>query len=272
MTAHLYRMKCLTNLHVGGGDVNYGLIDNQVEKDPVLESPVIHSTGVKGALRAYFERLWTDNAGKERVASIFGSPVGESDKKGTRPGSYRFLDASLLARPLRISNIEGTQGDSFALATSEKIINVLVTLLEGLGIDRINNTELHTVDTQPEKNSFWKFDASQHATEIEGCKVELKQDAALLATLGALIGTKQAVLTDNLTLRDFALPILVHNQLEDGESKNLFYEEVVPHQSVFLLPILTPGKKDELELHGKTVQIGSGASLGYGLMELTKVV
>ena len=35
MNAMILRLECLTNLHVGNGDVNYNIIDNEVERDPV---------------------------------------------------------------------------------------------------------------------------------------------------------------------------------------------------------------------------------------------
>ena len=44
----------MTNMHVGNGDVNYNIIDNEVEKDPVTGYPTINASGVKGALREFF--------------------------------------------------------------------------------------------------------------------------------------------------------------------------------------------------------------------------
>ena len=56
MAAILVWLECITNMHVGNGDVNYNIIDNEVERDPVNHYPTIHSSGVKGALREYFEK------------------------------------------------------------------------------------------------------------------------------------------------------------------------------------------------------------------------
>ena len=91
MTAFLYKMTCLTNLHVGNGDVNYSIIDNEVELDYVLKEPTIPSSGVKGALLSYVESLKGDHTGL--IRTVFGD---KDDAKGT----YKFLSANLLSRPV----------------------------------------------------------------------------------------------------------------------------------------------------------------------------
>ena len=54
MAAIIVNLECMTNMHVGNGDVNYNIIDNEVEKDPVTGYPTINASGVKGALREFF--------------------------------------------------------------------------------------------------------------------------------------------------------------------------------------------------------------------------
>ena len=34
MKAQLMKIRCLTNLHMGGGDIQFGIVDGQVEKRP----------------------------------------------------------------------------------------------------------------------------------------------------------------------------------------------------------------------------------------------
>lgn len=53
MSAKLYRLTCLTNLHMGSGEANYEVIDLEVERDPVLGEPTMNASGVKGALRDF---------------------------------------------------------------------------------------------------------------------------------------------------------------------------------------------------------------------------
>ena len=53
MKAELMKISCLTNLHVGSGDIKFEIIDGQVEKDRITNNLVIFASGVKGALREY---------------------------------------------------------------------------------------------------------------------------------------------------------------------------------------------------------------------------
>ena len=48
MKTLIYQVRCLTNMHVGSGDTAYNIIDNEIEKDPVLNNTaVINPSGVK---------------------------------------------------------------------------------------------------------------------------------------------------------------------------------------------------------------------------------
>jgi CRISPR-associated protein Cmr4 len=55
---HSYLIECLSNLHVGSGDANYDVIDKKVQRDPVTNLPCIHSSGIKGAFREYFDQIF----------------------------------------------------------------------------------------------------------------------------------------------------------------------------------------------------------------------
>ena len=67
MNSRVYGIKCITNLHMGSGDVNFNIVDNEVQRDPVTEYPSMYSSGIKGALREYFE----NSASKDKVIDIF---------------------------------------------------------------------------------------------------------------------------------------------------------------------------------------------------------
>ena len=49
MKTELYFIRAISNMHVGSGDINYDIIDRQVQKDPIEGIPVIHASGLKGA-------------------------------------------------------------------------------------------------------------------------------------------------------------------------------------------------------------------------------
>lgn len=71
---------------------------------------------------------------------------------------------------------------------------------------------------------------------------------------------------------DDNLPIIARNVLENGESKNLWYEQVLPAETV--LYTLIDGRNDntlETAINNKIVQIGAGATIGYGYCKFTNL-
>lgn len=60
------------------------------------------------------------------------------------------------------------------------------------------------------------------------------------------------------------LPIIARNALEKGESKNLWYEQVLPAETVLYTIIQEEGDDLLQALDGKIIQIGANATIGYG--------
>jgi CRISPR-associated protein Cmr4 len=76
------------------------------------------------------------------------------------------------------------------------------------------------------------------------------------------------------------LPVVARNQLENGESQNLWYEELVPHQSLFGFLVQVPidltsreklnANQDFIQkLNNKVIQVGANATVGYGYCLVT---
>ena len=70
---------------------------------------------------------------------------------------------------------------------------------------------------------------------------------------------------------DDNLPIIARNCLENGESVNLWYEQVLPSQSVLATIIQTNDENDLDCLDGEIVQIGANATIGYGYCRFIKL-
>lgn len=262
MRMEFYRLKCLTNLHMGSGSTNYSVIDLEVERDPVLREATMNASGVKGALRdACEERVFSLDTEEEKnkslktIEKMFGSK-----ENGDIPGSCKFFSGDLLARPVRVSKGKG----SYALATSPQQLKFVVSKLNAFGIGNLQADEIPVID----KEEF--VFTGQSYEEIEGIRAE-KKESKLIETL---LGTKNWVLMPDEYLRFIKLPVLAHNVLKDGKSDNLWYEEVVPHQSIFGLLIGYPDHSDmSLQtLLGKdpVVQFGAGASTGCGFIKMQK--
>ena len=75
----------------------------------------------------------------------------------------------------------------------------------------------------------------------------------------------------NSLCSDDNLPIIARNCLENGESVNLWYEQVLPSQSVLATIIQTVNEKDLDMLNDKIVQIGANATIGYGYCKFIKL-
>lgn len=251
MIAHLYKVECLTNMHVGSGEINYNIIDNEVERDPVLHTPTIFSSGVKGALRQHL----IEQGKNELVNEVFGKN-GEATSKGT----YKFFSATMISRPLRVSN----GSSAYVNATSSDIIINHQNILKSIGIDKYSTSELPKVDN----NKFTVGDSE--IKEIEGLETSKAENGNKL--LEELIGNNWAI-TTHQTLKKIALPVIARNYLENGKSKNLWYEEIVPHKTLFHLIILTPTIENKLDefLDKGIIQFGGNASIGYGYTRIEKV-
>jgi len=270
MIPHLYRIECLTNLHVGNGDVNYSIIDNEVQRDAVLtDTPIIHSSGVKGALRQHFK----DDLVKSKVDEIFGADGKDGGE--TTPGVYKFFDAFCLARPLRItSTVES--GIAYVPGVSFVGLQSYLTFLHGVGITRWNigkdpfspsNGDAPTPGTNGKDKLFVKGVPGQVWVEGNKAVNANRLDQDLEATLTALVGPTYALAP---RLDDYALPMIARNYLETGISQNVWYEEFVPHSSIFYTVIMTPGKTCDLDFSA-VIQFGGNASVGYGYCHMEEV-
>ena len=100
MKATLYTIECISNLHVGSGQDNDGVIDGLIQRDVVTDLPCINASSLKGALREHCEK-WNEahneDAEKVNVVKLFGKKV--SGEENCEAGEYRFLDASILSIP-----------------------------------------------------------------------------------------------------------------------------------------------------------------------------
>ena len=238
MIAKVLKVKCLTNLHVGNGDENFDIIDNAVERDPVTNYPTINSSGVKGAFREAMSQFLCP----ELIDEVFG---GKGDGK---PGKVKFLSANLLARPMRAS-----KGSSpYYMVTTEKAVSIYNELTSSL----LCNTSPLSAEKEDNKK------------ETEGIVCPVTKGLSPF-------GIDDALVMDDETYRNIALPVIARNKLDNGESKQLWYEEIVPHESVFYTIVIGNDEKtlnifiNALNDINNIVQFGGNASVGYGLCRVT---
>ena len=126
MKALVYQIDAITNLHVGNGEVNYGVVDNLIQLDATTGFPVINASSLKGALREHCNQLMKEDS----ICSIFGSDPNDSKKR--EAGKFRFFDANLLSMPVRSSKTP------FLMGTCPMLINDYITKrdLFGMPLDK----------------------------------------------------------------------------------------------------------------------------------------
>ena len=271
---YCYEIKLLSNMHVGSGDANYGIIDKLVQRDPVTQNPIVHASSLKGALREFFMEQDLDGLDKDELINyIFGS--GPKEKNKLRNGEYRFFSADLFLLPVRSSH------QQYYLATNPVIAKNFVDKFKLLGIDDAEITNLPLKLTLLSKEVVSEkpilFDGDDK-TILEDYEVTLQ--SVVDPEINALNGKydkKLALFGENFKELTSNLPVIARNQLENGKSENLWYEEIVPHQSRFItfvsIPDTTEGNEHfkvfNSEITSSLVQVGANGSIGYGLCEFT---
>ena len=275
MNIELYTINTLTNLHVGSGDTNVDIVDNQVQKDPITKLPIIHSSSLKGAFREHFESL--GNSGK-LVNYIFGPD--NSNDNNHQTGAYSFLEAQLLTRPVR-SNTK-----PYFNATTPEILQTLIDTIERFGIAMDEKmlealTALSKLTPQEGKPIIFE---NLSGTIVEELPTTYRDHDAI-ATLQTLLG-KDLVLFCHKDFQALELPVIARNKLDNGKSVNLWYEEVVPKYATFFFAIGKPdresiepqdyeekikGFENRFNHEGSQLQIGANKSIGYGFCNITKV-
>lgn len=257
MSTTFYTIKCITNLHVGSGEVNYNIVDNEVEKDAVTGLPVIHASGIKGALR---DKAVKDKLDDKVIKKVFGAP---GDQGICNTGEYKFFDAILLARPMRVY---GSNSTSSVLVVSVDSVNRYISMLGALGY---NQSGVQPVATPDFGDNHFLTNSTEDIT-VEGEKTG-KIPVSLLTELKKLGGIFEGVFAIVDDFKDYALPVVARNCLENGISKNLWYEEVVPHDSVLYFAVISPDEDDTKYAIPELVQFGGNASIGCGYTQVTAI-
>lgn len=222
-----------TNLHVGSeSTVNFSVIDKAIQRDVTTNLPCINSSSLKGAIKEYMSEC--ANMDVSKLKDIFGSV--KSDSADIKKGSVLFFDASLLFIPKQCG-----EGKTYELVYSDKVLEDFSK--------KVNNLV--------EGNSISKETLLSQVRSIMGQDNVAKNsvDRETFATY----------------CNDDALPIISRNCLENGESVNLWYEQVLPSLSVLATIIVTKEKEQMDALNGKIVQIGANATIGYGYCKFVKI-
>ncbi|WP_282804245.1 type III-B CRISPR module RAMP protein Cmr4 [Clostridium tetani] len=264
----LYKIRCLTNMHVGNGDTSYTLIDNKVQRDVITNFPVINSSSLKGSLKNF---LSNEKIEDEKIKYIFGH-----EENGI--GNYKIFSGMLLSIPVRSNK------KPFFRATCLRIIKDFMDLIENFNYELDIKEDLKKIIKFVEKNEsyiyiFKEFNndiKSDNGLRVEGEYANLLEglDIKNKKNIEEIFGQDLIIIDDEVfgtLLKE--LPIIARNKLDNGESENLWYEEIVPRETIFYFGVIE-GKNHSEEFNRITkepIQIGGHATIGYGFCNISLI-
>ncbi len=244
----------LTNLHVGNESVvNFSVIDKAIQRDAASGLPCINASSLKGAIKEFLTQIMEE----KKVIEIFGSTKKNKNAE-TQKGSAVFFDANLLAIP----EPETNSGRLYSLVTCQEVLVAFFNKAQALGF-RLDDKMKKEFGKEDEKEYLWhKLMNEVKNRGEEGWEMDWNKN-------------KERNRKDwekfKALCEDDSLPIIARNCLENGESVNLWYEQVLPSKSLLGVVIQTQEAKDLDELDGKVVQVGANATIGYGYCKFTKL-
>ena len=274
MRIDLYWLTAQTNMHVGSGDANYGVIDNLVQRDVLTELPTIHESSLKGALKEYcthqvkVTHSITDSKIAHKKPEIQQN-FGNSDDSG----NLRFYGANILTFPVRTSKA------MFLHATCPALLIDFKERLSLFGFKDLAaeiSKFVEAIQGKLQRSNPIVFEKKHKEPRIEykDFKV-MEQDNISVPS----IFTDLVVVHDEdakLIVGKNKLPVIARNSLTDGKSENLWYEEIVPRQTKFYFFVqdtsIINSQYDWFKstINGKSVQVGANASIGQGLCKIQK--
>lgn len=275
MKANIYKLTAVTNMHVGSGDSDLGVIDNKIQRDLVTGWPTIYGSSLKGALREHEESKSETEDKNQKIKNFFGG-----DGNDMASGSAKFLSANLLSIPGRSDKI------AYYNVTTWRIIEELIECIENLEVEELSKLKslLECILKKKSKlaDNIVVDDIDKVNNEKEK-KIRIEDVKAQVSSLD--LSSEQIKIIEGLFGKNIAIfcenefnnymqdiPVIARNKLIAGVSKNLWYEEILPRETKFYFPILNTTSENFEIKNGEIVQIGANASVGQGYTKFEKLV
>lgn len=265
-------IKTRTNLHVGDSGTNFDIVDKKVQRDSISELPIINASSLKGAIKDHMRTFKLEKNQKSEDLEKIEYEAFEKLFGDDMQGLVRFLDTYLLFLPLRANN------KPFYHVTSKANLLSAVEFFESLGVEikEESKEEINKLKDNSVLNSTEV--AYIEDTKCEPLEINIER---LLSFIPSTIRPKDIAIFSNNDFIDVVkhLPIIARNKIKDGKSDNLWYEEIVPRESIFYTAMLNYnnfGKSSEFKykkgfqafykcLQNNLIQVGANASIGFGL-------
>jgi len=287
-----------TSLHAGSG-VSLGVVDLPIQREKYTEFPVVQASGIKGAVREWFDFKFKDNADEAKIDATFGP-----DKIGSEESGYAaaitFTDGRILLFPIR--SLKGI----FAYCTSPAVLQRFRrdAQIAGISLDWTVPKPANDQTVQGVKDGGDVAEGNQVLLEEYAFNFQQDPQVDLIADWLAKsafpvsaeyefwrekVKKSLLVLPDN-AFRDFVklstevqARIQIDNETRTVKKRALFYEEaLLPDSLIYSVVLAHDPVKDhrsELfddkavleflgEIHGKRVQLGGDATIGRGIVSV----
>jgi CRISPR-associated protein Cmr4 len=275
MKSLMIGMLAETAIHPGSGRSS-GFVDLPVARESITQYPVIVGSSLKGALKDRAREIWPDiiteigskkeHTLKPEVARLFGHQEGAGD--------LVVSDAKLLLLPVR--SLTGI----YKWATCPYLLERIKRdaqrtryekTIEGLNISGRPNKG--TVWSNKDDNLFLEEREFQVSGKIEDSLIEVIKKLIFHNETAERLSEQLIILNDDdfQWFASYGLQICARNVLdvETKESKNLWYEETLPTDSLFYTLLFL--RKDEalkdvdlLLKSLKYLQVGGNETVGQG--------
>ena len=275
MKSSVFGLLSETSIHPGSGQ-DGGLVDQPVAREATTDYPVVYGSAYKGAIRDRF--FWenfkhTGNVEDDRDAA--NEATNPMFGKNDTAGSLLFADVRLLMLPMR------SLTSSYYWISCPHLIERAGRDLKRAGVDDGNfNYQI----ANPPSRGYLGLREQHGQIFLEERQFDRTGDlpeglADFISSFIAHPSTQQRVSQRLVVLNDddfnwfakYGLPVVARNSLDEitKTSKNLWYEETIPPDSLFysLVGERNPGKRKELEENLKEnpyVQVGGNETIGQG--------
>ncbi len=282
----ILRMYAVTPCHAGCG-ASQGVVDLPIQRERHTQWPMIQASGMKGAIRAHFER-YKDNVKMDETQEQFNclTELIFGSEKADHAGSLSVSDAKILAFPMR-SNIS-----PFVWITCPAVLRRLNKDL--LLLERKSIANLSDLDKLGKSDAWCVSGKFTEPVLLEDMQVNVKDGTAIATALAPLMGVldlpeRLIIVHDEIFTYGVTSCTQVMAQIKIDQSKgttqdgSLRYQEELPADTLFYTVILWgPSREGNSRLSAETIasyvrndvmsshlQVGGDETLGRGIFELT---
>lgn len=274
----------VTPCHAGSGS-STGIVDLPIQRERHTNWPLIQASGVKGALRAHFDRFKgciQEKPQAETFEQITDLVFGAETQKGDHAGSLSIGDAKILAFPMR-SNIS-----PFVWITCPAVLKRLNRDLALIGEKEIDLKPLADLGDVAAKWIFGK--ASDTSVLLEDMEVKPVDDFSLSEGKGTQLFAKaERLLVVSDTVFGYGVThctqvmaqIKIEQKTGTTQDGSLRYQEELPTDTLMYSIVFwgdSRDDKDKASLQASTIrgyiekevvaghlQIGGDETLGRGI-------